>query len=652
MAKEVIFQAETVEKAIEIGLKQLRLERSQVDIEVISEPRKSIFGFPTRSAAVKLIVKDDYKHKSEINNDGTVWVEHGELKYSPPDDGGRYPIIIFDSSISVTYNGVELHQRLELNQGLKPLKLTLPPEETPVKEVAVFISPDKLKAYLHITRSDGFRYYLEDQPPSRLLELKLRKEPIPAPPVTTEEMVAALRNAGVVYGLKTEKLSRTVYSEQEEILAAIGKVPVPPQDGYIKYEFKDEESEPDLDLDADRIDYYELKPVPSVNSQDVLAHRVLGVPGEEGINVLGEPIPVAEPKNPQLLVGEGVRLSDDQLTALAERAGLPVVHNGILKVLKVFELNSDANLETGNIRFNGEIVVRGSVTDQVRIEAVTGGVQVFGMVDQAYIEAEGNVVIRKNAIAAEIKAGGVSAVFTRAASYLHKLSVQFGQLIQAYFIVGSHMVSIDAGTIIKNLIEIKFNAIPKMIREFDADFGTELDLFSPDFRTLLLELKHYFLDRGPLRIGDITFVQQLIDRINFWQSEFQKSSDETADVQVGYLQNTTIEASGIVRVQGKGVYYSNIIAGRGYYQPQGVFRNSHVTVRTGNIEVKEMGSRSGSAASASITTEGKILIGAVHPNVTVAYRNQKYQFLQPATNVKVLWHEDGIVVYSGKQKLT
>ena len=90
-----------------------------------------------------------------------------------------------------------------------------------------------------------------------------------------------------------------MYSEQEEILAAIGKVPVPPQDGYIKYEFKDEESEPDLDLmqtaltlraEASAVSY----------SQDVLAHRVLGVPGEEGINVLGEPIPVAEPKNPQL----------------------------------------------------------------------------------------------------------------------------------------------------------------------------------------------------------------------------------------------------------------------------------------------------------------------------------------------------------------
>lgn len=57
MSKSVIFQAETVEKAIEIGLQQLKVDRSQVDIEVISEPRTSIFGFPTRSAAVKLTLK-------------------------------------------------------------------------------------------------------------------------------------------------------------------------------------------------------------------------------------------------------------------------------------------------------------------------------------------------------------------------------------------------------------------------------------------------------------------------------------------------------------------------------------------------------------------------------------------------------------------
>ena len=40
MSKEVIFHAETIEEAIEAGLKQLGVERSQVEIEIISEPKE------------------------------------------------------------------------------------------------------------------------------------------------------------------------------------------------------------------------------------------------------------------------------------------------------------------------------------------------------------------------------------------------------------------------------------------------------------------------------------------------------------------------------------------------------------------------------------------------------------------------------------
>ena len=130
-----------------------------------------------------------------------------------------------------------------------------------------------------------------------------------------------------------------------------------------------------------------------------------------------------------------------------------------------------------------------------------------------------------------------------------------------------------------------------MIEQFEQEFSVILDTFPPDFYTLMLELKQYFLDRGPLAIPNINFVQQLLEHINFWQSQFQESQDKTADVHVGYLQNSTINASGKVTVHGKGVYYSTIIAGKGYHQPRGVFRNSHVTVKSGTIEIKEMGSQ-------------------------------------------------------------
>lgn len=649
MSKSVIFQAETVEKAIEIGLQQLKVDRSQVDIEVISEPRTSIFGFPTRSAAVKLTLKKiDKEDKNGL--DGSVWVDNGELKFAPPQAGGRYPTILFNDLIKVTYNGVGYQQRLELKQGIEPLQIILPTEQAPKKDLTVYLSHDKLKAYIHINRVDGCRYYLEDQPPSRLLELKLKKETIPAPKISTDEMLAKLKEAGVIYGFQIENLRASVENNQDEILAASGKPPVPPQDGYIEYEFQVEQQEPDYD--ADRIDYYELKPVLSVKPGDVLARKILGIPGQDGINVLGEPIPVESPKEPNLFVGEGVRLSDDQLTAYAERAGLPTVQNGVLKVLEVLKINSDANLETGNIRFNGQIIIRGNVTDQVTVQALSGGIQIYGMVDQAQIEAESEIIIKRNAIASEIKAGGMNAAYTRVASYLHELGILFNQLIQAFMIVNNRMTTIDAGSLIKNLIEIKFSKIPKMIEQFEQEFSAILDTFPPDFYTLMLELKQYFLDRGPLAIPNINFVQQLLEHINFWQSQFQESQDKTADVHVGYLQNSTINASGKVTVHGKGVYYSTIIAGKGYHQPRGVFRNSHVTVKSGTIEIKEMGSQACSTASAAITNEGKMMIGFVHPNVTVAYRNQKYQFLQPASQVKVLWHDDGIVVYSGRQKLS
>ena len=565
MTKSVIFHAETVEKAIEAGLKQLGVDRSQVRIEVLSEPKKSIFGLPTKSATVRLTIVEDDNNDVEVKEnsvptDGALWVESGELKYAPPQDAGDPPILVFDDLVTVYYNGVQGKHRLELDQGIEPLQLTLPQEQQPKKELKVVVSSDQLQAYLRINRVGGYRYYLLDQPPSKLLELKLDREVTPAPEITTDEIMALLRDAGITYGFDLQKLRAPIADDEDEILVATGKAPVQPQDGYVQYEFDKYQTQPDLD--ADRIDYYELKPILSVERGAVLAKRIPGVPGENGINVYGKEIPVPKAKEKPILVGDGVYLSDDELTAYAERDGLPVLQNGVLKVLKVFELGKDANLQTGNIRFNGEIIIRGNVSDRVKIEAISGGVQVYGIVDQAEIEADRDVVVMRNVIAARIKAGGLGAIYTKVCSHLHELESQFFHLIQSFMLVHSRTGMVDTGSLIKNLIEIKFNKIPKMISDFDTDFQAAMSSFPPDFRTLILELKSYFLDRGPLKIKDISLVRQFVEQMQYWQTHFQTNADQGADVQLGYLQSSSIEASGKVVVNGKGVYYSSIVAGR------------------------------------------------------------------------------------------
>ena len=100
------------------------------------------------------------------------------------------------------------------------------------------------------------------------------------------------------------------------------------------------------------------------------------------------------------------------------------------------------------------------------------------------------------------------------------------------------------------------------------------------------------------------------------------------------------------------MYYSSIVAGKGFRQPRGVFRNSEVVVEAGDIDIREIGSQNGSPASASITTRGQMILRAVHPNVTVAYGSQKYRFQQSASNVKVFWtSEEGMQIYSGTSKI-
>ena len=129
----------------------------------------------------------------------------------------------------------------------------------------------------------------------------------------------------ITYG-RYANLRAPITDYDDDILVAKGREPIQPQDGSSVYEFVKEKTEPDVG--SDRIDYFELTPVLSVERGDVLARRVLGVPGENGVNVYGKEITVPQPKEKPIMFGDGVYLSEDELTAYAEHDGLPLLQNG------------------------------------------------------------------------------------------------------------------------------------------------------------------------------------------------------------------------------------------------------------------------------------------------------------------------------------
>ena len=78
--------APTTEEAIEIGLVELGLPREAVDVEILDEGNKGLFGLGTRQARVLLIIKDTSESVSEQEMDESEeFIPSSESTISEPD---------------------------------------------------------------------------------------------------------------------------------------------------------------------------------------------------------------------------------------------------------------------------------------------------------------------------------------------------------------------------------------------------------------------------------------------------------------------------------------------------------------------------------------------------------------------------------------
>ena len=79
---------------------------------------------------------------------------------------------------------------------------------------------------------------------------------------------------------------------------------------------------------------------------------------------------------------------------LADAAGQPKIIDGKATVLEIYEVNGNVDNTTGNIRFNGKVIVKGNVRTGFTIEA-NGDVEIYGVVEGAVIIAEGDILLHK-----------------------------------------------------------------------------------------------------------------------------------------------------------------------------------------------------------------------------------------------------------------
>ena len=196
-------------------------------------------------------------------------------------------------------------------------------------------------------------------------------------------------------------------SDDEAFVIAKARKPKQPVNAEIKYHFPIEFRCPGkVDQDG-RIDFTERGEVPFVEKDTFLAAKIFPEPGVPGVDVKGEMIPVEDPIDMAFGPGAGVRESEDKVKIYADVDGQPNLDPvGNVSVFPELKIDGDVGFETGNIEFDGNVIVTGIIKEGFSVKGasltveqiegaivdLTGDLNVSsGIVDANLIKVKGNI---------------------------------------------------------------------------------------------------------------------------------------------------------------------------------------------------------------------------------------------------------------------
>ncbi len=216
-----------------------------------------------------------------------------------------------------------------------------------------------------------------------------------AAPPTPDDVLDALEESGVRAGIDRERVRALVRDERygERVTVAEGSPPVDAKSARIVYHFDPYRGKPYLVMEFDRINLRELRFIENVHAGDLLAELEPPVEPRDGFTVLGRTLPASTETEPiELSAGANTARSEDATRIHATEDGNVRLVDGTIVVEPVVSVES-VDYRTGNIRFEGSVVVEKDVADGFVIEA-DGDVEVGRGVGRATIRAGGNVLLK------------------------------------------------------------------------------------------------------------------------------------------------------------------------------------------------------------------------------------------------------------------
>ena len=215
---------------------------------------------------------------------------------------------------------------------------------------------------------------------------------------TLPNLMELIRKCGLLHGLREDVLGQCYDKASQEKIAtvqqliAFGDPAVPGRDAMIRMEVEVGVI-PGKVLDDGRIDFRERRAFVAVKKDQVLAVKIPATSGRRGINVRGEEISAFDGVDIAVKTADLCAFNPDDGTIRATGAGiLSMVGGNTFRVSAKQDISGDVDFSTGNIRFQGNLEITGSVQPGFTV-ASRGDVRIGGSVQSAKVNAHGNLII-------------------------------------------------------------------------------------------------------------------------------------------------------------------------------------------------------------------------------------------------------------------
>ncbi len=442
---EVIVVADSVKQALRLASVEMQKDPIQLDYKILNKGGAQLFGLrklPYRVHVFKAKEDTRFSDLEDMNVSLTGAMAQAAMADDAPisiNADGKILVRIYRTGVYVTVRPpVGDGQAISMPQALEKLRLAgvnsydkgrleseiraksskqikiaeWTPKPDADSQLQVEISADHMRATLQMTRP---------RPGGRHLQVA--------------DIMQALKANGVQFGFRENVIEKALEEEvySTPIIVAEGKSAVNGRDGYVDYKVRIDKKVEFKEDETGRVDFMDRDLVENVVQGQVLAELVPAQRGQEGRDLFNKITPAKNGNPVTIRPGPGTMLSDDGKRLLAEKNGQVLYRGGILSVHDMFTINGDVGITTGNITFLGSIMVTGSIEDNMHVKAA-GSIEVAGTIQKAYVEAEGDIIVRQGIIGrdnaqVESTAGNVYGKFLQSATCMAEGDVVMGENI-------------------------------------------------------------------------------------------------------------------------------------------------------------------------------------------------------------------------------